>query len=57
MSARFAMIAAAVCAAAAGGALLRHRRPEPLPDLGQAALRLGRAAARNVSDDWDALFI
>lgn len=57
MSARFAMIAAAVCAAAAGGALLRPRRPEPLPDLGQAALRLGRAAARNVSDDWDALFI
>ena len=58
MSARFAIIAAAVCAAAAGGALLHRRRlGAPLTDLGQVALGFGRAAARNVSDDWDALFI
>lgn len=53
MSARLALFAA-VCATALGGLALHARRPV---ELHRAAERLGRAAARSVSDDWDALFI
>ena len=53
MSACLALFAA-FCAAALGGLALHARRPL---DLHRAAERFGRAAARSVSDDWDALFI
>ena len=58
MTARFALIATALVAAAvAGGAVLRRRAGPPLlPDL-TGVRRVGRKAARNLADDWDSLFI
>lgn len=46
---RRALLAVALCAAVAGGVVLGRRGPD--------LFRLGRAAARNVSDDIEALFI
>jgi len=54
MSVRFALFVAALCAAVAGGVVMRSRRG---PQVALSARKLGRAAARSVGDDWDSLFI
>jgi hypothetical protein len=55
MSARLAVLSAVI--AAAVGGLAWSLRGRPVRDLSASARRFGRAAARNVADDWDALFI
>jgi hypothetical protein len=52
MSPRFAVLTALLAAVA--GLTLGARPPR---ELRQRARRFGRAAAKTVSDDWDALFI
>ena len=55
MSARIAVVSAVI--AAAVGGLAWSLRGRPVRDLSASARSFGRAAARNVADDWDALFI
>ena len=53
MYARLALFTA-FCAAVMGGLALQRRRPV---DVQGVVRRVGRSAARSVSEDWDSLFI